>query len=203
MEMARETALIRWAILLLILVITGVYGCSLFDTRDAEPPTKSSDDFKPPTVPDVVITNLQSAIAQRNVTNYMSCFADPTRVSRPFLFVPSVEAGIQYPTALGDWAYHDEQEYLNNLLSKASPNGFSSLVLTEHSTVVSTDSVTYSFDYVFTFEHTELGFPSTARGNLHFTLLPDNNNLWSIQTWIDYKTTDEISWSSFKGRFSN
>ncbi|MEK9137717.1 MAG: hypothetical protein AAB393_11395 [Bacteroidota bacterium] len=186
-----------------VLILTmGLIGCNLFEPREPEQPSQSSSDFRPPTTPEIVIANLQSSIAQKNIQNYINCFADPARARRGFFFVPSPEASAQYPSVLSAWTYAEEHAYMQNLISKAAPNGFSSLLLTRRSSVVSADSVVWSYDYVFTFQHTEAGFPSTARGNLQFTLGVDNST-WSIYTWSDFKTTPDVTWSSFKGRFSN
>ena len=186
----------------LLLCLLCIVGCNIFETRDTEPPTQSGSDFRPPTVPEIVVSNLQSAIAQRNTTNYISCFADPTRSSHPFRFVPSAGANAQYPSVFASWTYPDEQSYFQNLVARGSPNGYSNLLLVQKSAVVSADSVVYSYDYTFTFEHTESGFPTTAQGNLQFSLAADNGS-WVIYAWSDYKTTNDVTWSSFKGKFSN
>ena len=179
-----------------------VGSCSLLDTREPEQPSQSSDDFLPPTTPESVISNLENSIAQKNIQNYIHCFADPSRTAHAFTFVPSAEAAAQYPSVLNLWTYAEEQSYMSNLISMAMPGGFSSLLLTPRSSVISADSVVYSYDYLLTFQHTQSGFPASARGNLQFTIGVDNSN-WSIFRWSDFKTTTDITWSSFKGNFSN
>jgi hypothetical protein len=177
-------------------------GCNIFETRDTEPPTQSGSDFRPPTVPDIVISNLQSAISQKNTTNYISCFADPTRSTHAYRFTPSAGANAQYPGVFAAWSYVDEQSYFQNLVARGSPNGYANLLMTQKSSVVSADSVVYTYDYTFTFDHTESGFPIAAQGNLQFSLAADNGS-WTIYAWSDYKTTNDVTWSSFKGKFSN
>jgi hypothetical protein len=168
--------------------------CSLFEPREPEPPTQSSFDFRPPTVPTIVISNLQNAV---------SCFSDPMKTGRAFTFIPSAEASAQYPGLLANWTIADELSYFQNLIAKSPPNGFSSLTLTPKSSVVTADSVIYDFDYTLTFEHTEVGFPTTFRGTLQFSIGTDNSNFWSIYRWSDFKTTTDITWSLMKGKFSN
>ncbi len=177
--------------------------CSLFETRTPEPPTQSSLDFQPASDPTIVISNLQNAVAQKSSANYISCFADPSKTKRGFTFIPSAEASAQYPGLLANWTIDEELSYFRNLIAKSVPNGFSSLLLTLKSSVVTADSVVYNYDYTFTFEHTEAGFPTTARGTLQFSLGPDNTNLWTIYRWSDFKTTADITWSLMKGKFSN
>jgi hypothetical protein len=68
---------------------------------------------------------------------------------------------------------------------------------------VTGDSAVYTYDYTLTFEHTDASFPTVAIGNLQFVLGLDNNNAWVIYRWNDYKTTSDVTWSHFKGKFSN
>lgn len=191
-------------LLVVVLSVSVLGGCSLFEPRDPEQPSQSSSDFLPPTAPDIVITNLRNSIAQKNVQNYVSCFADPSRSGQSYTFVPSADAAALFPSVLNSWTYAEEQVYMTNLVAKAVPNGFANLLLTAATTQVFADSVIYSADYLLTFQHTEAGFPSTARGHLQFAIGVDNSNQqWSIYRWVDLKTTEDITWSSFKGRFSN
>ncbi len=189
--------------ILLISVSISPAACSLFETRSPEEPSQSGCDYRPPTAHGDVLINLQNAIAQKCVDTYSSCFADPSRTSRPYTFTPAAEASAQYPSVFTSWTFAEEQSYFRNLVARKRQNGFANLLLTPKDSVITADSVTYSFDYTLTFEHTETGFPSTARGNFQLTLGTDNNNFWVIYRWIDFKTTDDISWSSFKGKFSD
>lgn len=178
-------------------------GCGLFEPRDPEAPAQGSLNFPPQTAPSIVVTNLQNAIAVKNVANYELCFVNQPTFTRPFAFTPSAEASAQYPGALGNWSIQAERDYFQNLVAKSTPNGFASLLLTPKGETVSADSVLVDFDYVFTFDHTEPEFPRTARGSLRFTIIRNASNFWAIADWLDYKTTDDATWSLFKGKFSN
>jgi hypothetical protein len=178
-------------------------GCGLFEPRDPEAPGQSSLDFRPPLDPSIVITNLQSAIDQKSSANYASCFSNPATGGRRFVFLPSAEAAAQYGPAFTDWANAEELAYFENLISRSAPNADAQLLLVMRSSVVTGDSVVYSFDYTFRFEHNDPGIAQTARGNLQFTIAPDAANRWSIHRWADFKTGEDISWSVIKGRFSN
>lgn len=186
-----------------LLLVAVVAGCGLFEPREPEEPAQGSLNFPPQTDPAIVITNLQNSIAVKNVANYANCFVDQPAYPRPFSFTPSTEAIAQYPGALGSWSIQAERDYFQNLISKSPENGFSSLLLTPKGETVSADSVLMDFDYVLTFEHTEPEFPRTARGSLRFTILRNASNFWAIADWLDYKTTDDATWSLFKGKFSN
>ena len=178
-------------------------GCGLFGPRDPEPPNQSSLNFLPPTEPSIVVTNLQDAVDQKNVQNYVSCFADPSKGGRSYVFIPSAEASAQYGPALSGWTATQEQSYFQNLVAKSPSTAFSSLTLTNKDSLVTSDSVVYGYHYIFTFGHNDPGFPQTAQGNLQFTIATDKNNFWSITRWVDFKTGNDITWSVFKGKFSN
>ena len=180
-------------------------GCNLFEPRDPEPPTQTSDSFIPPTDPDVVIENLQNAIAQKNSVNYVRCFADPSRTARPFQFSPSPDAGSRYASVFANWTVDQEKVYFQNLVARASGkvNAYSNLLLTHRVVTLTADSAIQSYDYTLTFEHSDPSFPTVATGNLQFVLGLDNNNAWVIYRWSDFKTTGDVQWSHFKGKFSN
>ncbi len=177
--------------------------CNLFETRDPEEPSESSFNYVPATVPSIVLSNLQNAIAQKSIENYMSNFSDSTMTNRRFMFTPSPEASAQYPN-IHSWSYTDEREYFQNLIANEIANGFSSLLLTATDSSITADEANYDFDYIFTFEHTDPGFPTnTARGHLQFIMATDQSSIWTIYQWSDSKTTEDITWSSFKGKFGN
>ncbi len=88
-------------------------------------------------------------------------------------------------------------------MAKTPAIRFTNLVLTLDPRSVTADSVVYSYDYTLMVEHTDPAFPRTARGNLQFVLAPDRSNFWAIYRWIDYKTTGDVTWSLFKGKFGN
>jgi hypothetical protein len=176
--------------------------CNLFETREPEEPSQTSFNYVPATVPNIVLSNLQNAIAQKSIENYMSNFSDSALTNRRFTFLPSPEAIAQYPN-IRNWSYAQEREYYQNLIAKGVTSGFSSLLLTAKDSLITPDEANYNFDYIFTFEHTDPGFPPTARGNLQFILGTDQNGIWTIYQWSDSRTTEDITWSSFKGKFGN
>ena len=193
----------RGHVLVLLLVAGTAGGCGLFGPRDPEAPNQSSLNYNPPTEPAVVIANLQSAIEQRNQANYVSCFSDASRGAQLFVFIPAADAAAHYGGALGDWTLDDERAYFQNLIARSGQQAYASLTLTLKTTTVTSDSVVSAYDYTLVFEHNDASFSRTARGSLQFTFREDASNFWAIQRWVDFKTTTEVSWSDFKGKFSN
>lgn len=179
-------------------------SCNIFELREAEPPSQSGFQYLPRTFPANVILNLQNSVGQQDVAGYVANFTDSTRSQYSFTFVPSGDAAEIYASVLRNWTLQQEQSYFQNLVAKRrQPQSFSNLTLVPKDSIISgNDSRTYSFDYTFTFEHVEPGFTQTARGTAHFTLVNDNSE-WTISRWVDLKTTNDLTWSSFKGKFSN
>jgi len=176
-------------------------GCGLFDPREPEPPAQGGLNYVPATVPSLVMSNLRSAIAQKNIDNYMRNLSDETVTGRPFVFTPSVEASSVYPN-VREWVFTDERDYFQNLVAKA--NGFSDLTLVPRDSVIGATLASYNYDYILVFQHTDAAtFPTMATGNLQVELAPDAGNIWTIHSWSDFSTSDEITWSAFKGRFGN
>jgi len=178
-------------------------GCGLFEPRNPESPTQSSESFLPPTDPLIVVANLQSAIEQKSVPNYVQCLADPQAGVHAFLFVPSSEGTALYSSLFRNWTTTEEQAYFQNLTTRTSPASISKLDLTEKTRSLAADSALLEYDYTLTFENTVSGFPSRASGNLQFALQRSSSNFWTIYRWTDFKTTNDITWSLFKGKFSN
>jgi hypothetical protein len=189
-------------VVLLLLAATAA-GCGLFEPRDPEEPSQSSLNNRPPTEPSIVIANLQSAIEQRNPTNYVTCFSDESRGAQRFVFIPSADAAAAYGGTLSAWSLDEERSYFQNLVARSAQQAFASLTLNLKTTTVTSDSVVSAYDYVLVFEHNDPGFPKTARGSLQFTFREDASNFWAIQRWVDFKSTTDVAWSDFKGKFSN
>jgi hypothetical protein len=179
-------------------------SCTLFEPREAEAPTQSGANYLPRTFPANVVSNLKTAIAQKDPVGYIACFSDSTRTQTAFSFIPSADAASIYASVLRNWTYAQELAYFQNLVAKArKPQGFASLILTPKDSIVTgNESRSYNFDYSFSFEHTESGFTQNARGSLQFTLVSYNSE-WVIARWVDLQTTTNLTWSSFKGKFSN
>ncbi len=181
-----------------------VAACNIFEPREAEPPSQSGFQYLPRTFPSNVILNLRRSIEQKDPVGYIACFSDSTRSQPAFIFIPSADAADVYASVLRNWTYAQEESYFRNLVSRSrQPLGFANLTLIPKDSTVSGDnSRTYGYDYTLVFEHTEPGFTQQGRGSLQFTL-SEVNSEWTISRWVDLKTTNDLTWSSFKGKFSN
>ena len=186
---------------LLVLAPFLLLGCGLFEPRSPEAPTGPGSNNRPATDASIVMDNLQTAIEERNELNYASCLSTPLAGNgRPFSFTPSRDVGAVYASVFSDWSVLNEQEYFHNLF--ATNSSFSNLTLTLKNSLVTADSVLYSYDYTLTCVHANT--PVTARGSLQFTLATDDRGIWSIFRWIDYSLpTNDMTWSQLKASYVN
>lgn len=176
-----------------------ILGC----LREAETPVDPRSTFIPPTSPQYVIVNLQSAILEKNINNYLLCFVDTNFSSKKFTFLAEVSAISQYPV-LKFWNFTNERYYITALISATPTQSSSNLFLSNTNMIQTSDSAVYDADYLLYFDHTRQNVPKTVRGKLRFIIAPDSRNLWSIHTWTDYKATEnDTTWSILKANFLN
>lgn len=189
-----------------ILIFVGLLllaGCDLFSTRTVEPPIDPRSNFTPPTSYDIVIQNLQFAIAEKNLNNYMNCFVDTSYAPATFLFNADIESLIQYPS-LNNWDINKERTYYTNLLSLTEIAQTSTLFLSNEQVFNSLDSAVYDSDYLLVFNHSRETVAKQVKGKLRFIIVPNANNFWAIQEWYDFKNNSEdTTWSVLKAGFAN
>lgn len=187
----------------LVFLTFTVASCGLFDTRSVEPPTDPRSNFSPPTSPDIVLTNLQFAIAEKNLTNYIACMSDSAITGRGFSFIADVITNAQYPI-LSNWSYQRERIYYTNLISQTDIQSSSNLFFSNPQLITTLDSVIYDADYILVYAHNNPGVAKTFQGKLRFTMFQDSRNLWSITRWQDFKNSNnDTTWSELKAVFVN
>lgn len=175
------------------------YSCDIFQTREPEAPSQSNSTFNPPVNPEIVINNLQFAVQEFNIDNYMRCFSDP--LWRQYEFIASQEARANYPSVFSQWNLESERRYFQNLGTPGSASPY--LTFTNQQTLtVSSDSVIYNMNYTLFFPHRRTNVPQLVQGNMQIHLGTDSQRRWSIYQWQDFKTTSDSTWSYWKGAFS-
>ena len=183
---------------MMLLFLSVNAGCDLFQTRQAQPPAQTKSSFTTPVTAEIVLDNLKSAFAEYNVDNYMRCFVD-TAV-RQYEFIPSQETQANYAGVFSHWNLESERQYFVHLGTPAT--GTPSLGLTLQSIVSSSDSVTYVYSYTLNFPHHRPNVPQQVSGTMQLSLGADNQRLWSIYRWQDFKATRDSTWSYWKAVFS-
>lgn len=186
---------------ILIIVIFYLSGCDLFTTRDAEQPETSRSEYQTAFTPEILISNLVNSLKDKNSENYLSCLSDSAFTDKIFSFLPSSEALSQFP-ALGDnWSKKNESQYFNNIKIKIPDAQPIILNLTNTSTSLHGDSLTYLASYSLDSPFTDENIPSHYQGDLIFEMIRDSRLVWSIYFWRDIKSSGLPSWSELKGRF--
>ncbi len=182
--------------------LIAIAGCDLLQTRDAQQPLGSGSTFVDPTTRDLVIANLQAAIAEKNSINYRKCLVDSNFSDREFQFQPTPEAVARYGNVFNGWSVVSEVQYFASL-SSSRPEGTSSLSFSNPLySNQSADEVVFTAKYHLIFQHQNSSLPpQEARGNVQFSVVRDSRSWWSIYQWIDVRDTSEITWSDFKGAF--
>jgi hypothetical protein len=178
-------------------------GCGLFETRDPEPPTGGSATFVPPTSPDIVLDNLENAVAERNTENYVRCLVDTLNSGQRFVFYPTSPAAGRYAATFSSWGLQSERAWFAALKALSPKDAPAYLNLEGDFAVIAADSAIYEGKYELVIRHAVANVSETVRGNLQFVLHTDRNSIWSITRWTDISLQDETSWSEWKGRFAN
>jgi hypothetical protein len=183
------------AVLVLALPALGLAGCDIFQTRDPAPPSQTTSTFEPPVTPDAVLRNLQSAVAEDNVDNYMRCFVDTT--FRPYLFVPSQDVRANF----GVWTLDEERRYFRTM--GLTTDGSPLLNLSIQNSTFFADS-TYTITYALFFPHRQAGVPTFVRGNMLLHLAIDPQGRWAIDRWDDNRlpAATDSTWSYLKFWFN-
>lgn len=176
-------------------------GCDLFTTREAEPPDAPRSDYQIAFTPEILISNLVNSLKDKDIENYLSCLSDSSFTDKIFTFSPSSEALSQFP-ALGDnWNKKNESQYINNLKIKIPDKLPITLSLTNSSSSVHGDSITFVASYSLSTPFSDATIPANYQGELIFEMVRDSRFVWSIYFWRDIKGSNLPSWSELKGRF--
>jgi len=192
-------------------VFAGVLGLALFlscknpfQLRTPEPPSQGVSRRVPATQPEMVLTNLKSAIAEKNLENYMKCFADSVGGGKTFQFKPDPSTQIQNPGVFAHWNLDAEKRYANYLFSQIPEDSTANLAfgLTTEQTYVKQDTTVFIRDYTLTVHHTLNGdqYPRKAVGRSEFHLCQVQGE-WVIFYWADRRSGNQPCWSDIKASF--
>ncbi len=175
-------------------------GCDLVQTRNAESPNQPRSNYEQAVTPQILISNLVNSLNDKDVQNYINCLVDSSFSEKKFLFSPSSGALSQYPFLLTDWNIKDEEQYLQNLITKVSPQSPITLSLSNELYSPQGDTLIYTATYSINVPNEE-SEPKDYQGDLRFNMVRDNRSVWVIYFWQDTKSTALPSWSELKGKF--
>lgn len=184
---------------LLFIILFFYLNCqNPFDTRDAETPINSRSNREIPSDPDAVLRNLQTAILDKSVPDYMYCL---TPMENLFRFVPDPSISEQNPVVFREWNLTAEQNYMNQVRNYVPADSISRLFFDVVSTEVFADSALLRRKYTLILHHTYQGnVPRIAQGEVEFWIFRDAGH-WYIRKWVDIGSPSIPSWSSSKAGF--
>lgn len=185
--------------LLAVALVVGalvVAGCDVFSLRDPEPPISESGTFQQPDTPDAVIANIEAAISELNVANYVRSMAEDLE----FHPTPTAE---QRDAIWSGWSRTQEQSWFTQLVASASTGGEPRLELNDETlTVLTPERYSLEASYVLTVQHSRVEVASTVQGRLLWVIAQGADSQWRLQEWTDHEVGAEPSWSDLKAGFS-
>ena len=175
-------------------------SCDLLRTRDPQPPDGGNNQNAQATTSQMVLDNLQSAFANKNVNDYEKTFADTGSVSKQYVFVPTQKAAGNYSAIFLHWTKDSESNYFRKAMAGIS-TAFTPVVSFTNtvSTQFQSDSALYTSDYSVFIP------PTTYVGHARFFMIQNKNNaVWVVYRWEDLPSGQDstLSWSDLKGQFS-
>jgi hypothetical protein len=186
-------------ILIFFALLLAIKGCGLFETRDPEPPETIRSTYFPPTTADIVIDNVTYSILEKNSENYNKSISPVN-----FEYIPDSRSQQNYKLIFSGWNQFAEKKYLDNLIL-ATNNTSSSVLFLDNNrlTQITPDSAIYQANYIIVFQHNQANIPKSAKGNLTLSIATDENDLFYIRKWEDFRQNDtDFTWSELKANFS-
>ncbi len=180
--------------LMFVMLVWTTSGC--FQTRDVEPPSSTSSDWVSPTDYQILLSNLQNAISQLNVQNYLRCFDEENLV-----FTPAAALANDNQNLWANWSVLDERAYLENTLARLRVQSGNALILNETDLQDFGDSIRYAGRYTLRMNHNDTTITDLFEGQLQFVIKRNAFNELEIQRWIDIETVADSSWSLLKQEF--
>ncbi len=188
-------------IIFLLTILLFIGGCDIFNARDAEPPDQPRSNFQSAVTPELLIENLKNSLKDKNIENYLACFADTSFTDKKFQFSPSSGALSQFPFLSDNWGKKNEEQYFNNMKTKIDQNLPITLTLSNPVTTPQGDSLFYTASYFLNVPHNDPSIPTSFEGELKFDMVRDSRSVWIIYYWQDIRSGNTASWSELKGRF--
>jgi len=175
-----------------------------FTTRTPEQPEENNSTFFSPDRPEDVFLNIQIAITEKNVENYIRSFVDTSRSDRRFTFVPDGAVAATQPGTFLNWDLRDERRYLFQLFQEIPSDSVQSLRFEESGApVILASTATFTQEYTLIVRHTRQrnNVAALYRGQAIFQLERNDAGDWAIYKWEDFGNGRDPSWSELKAFF--
>jgi hypothetical protein len=179
-----------------------------FSTREPEPPdtTGNIQGFEDARDTDQLLNNFERAIEEKNITEYINCFANPdVGHQKSFRFVP--EPGL-VDYFLDPWSLRDEENYFRKMTEeqrvdfpRLTFNTLDEPVFQPLNLAAPDDSMeTNIFRYQLTVAEVDTQKIYTGQMKLRVFQSRSTDSNWYIYHWNDYAIDEnfESSWSFLK-----
>jgi len=187
---------------IIIVILFFLVSCqNPFATRDPEDPSGEQTLWIQPIAPEIVITNLQSAIKERNIENYIRCFGLIDEVRKNFSFFPEISVANNFQGIFVNWGISEERIYMNNIFGLTHADSISSLRFTDITEIQFGDSVSTTKEYDLFIAHTNPSAPVIVNGRMVLNIRKGPDALWYISSWSDFKTSSSSVWTLLKATF--
>ena len=172
-----------------------VSACNAFAPRTPEDPAGEGGTFIQPDAPDVVVTNLQAAVAELNALSYRRS------LHASLVYTPTAIAQARNPSIWASWGHAEENSYFTTL-TEAARHGTGHL-LRLHNIATEIGDRYYKMDanYLLVIRHLRAGVPDSLQGRLIWEIESDENGLWALRRWTDQELGSVASWSDLKAEF--
>lgn len=180
--------------ILALLLLCGL-GCGVFDPRDPEPPNTEGGTFVQPDAPDLVVENLQNAIAELNTQNYRRS------LDEDLAFEPTASALARTPALWPGWSRSEEVSYFTTLVEAAQSGQIRELRLSDTIEEIGEDRYVLEATYLLVVQHRRPDAPDSVQGRLLWQIEPDTEGLWHLRHWRDQELGSSPSWSDLKAEF--
>ena len=191
----------RSIILNILVLLLLLNGCDIFSTREPEDPDTGRTASPPASTPKQLFDNLQLALENKTVDNYMRLFADQFSTEFTFKFIPSSGAIAKYPS-LTQWDLNSERLYFENIKVATIDGAPILLNQSKISNITQVDSAVFQYDYTLTVPFSEENIESTFKGRAEYIINLNASNEWIITSWEDIEVEGFPSWSELKGSFN-
>lgn len=170
-------------------------GCDLFTPRTPDPPISEGGTFVQPDAPELVVENLQNAIAEMNAANYRRSLADDLEVE------PTAVAEARDPSLWSSWSKTEEVSAFTTLAEAARLNTGHVLRFQDIATEVGDMRYTLDATYLLIANHRRPDVPDTLQGRLVWEIVQGSDGLWALSRWTDQELGGAPSWSDLKAAF--
>ncbi len=191
-----ETKMLRFTVIATALLLAATLAaCDVFAPRSPEDPINEAGTFTQPDTPDLVVDNLQAAIAEMNTANYRRSLGED------LAFEPTALAKARDPSLWASWSRTEEVSYFTTLAEAARQSAGHLLRLEDTTTELGDTHFTLDAAYVLIVQHRRPDVPDTLQGRLIWEIEQGDDGLWSLRRWTDQELGNSPSWSDLKAEF--